>query len=434
LASDPFAFDTAMTHIIRAARLVAWLTATVLVLVFALLARVLVQDWRVAMFATFLVAFSGGLEFHLRILRSEMISGCLFMFALMILIAAARRASNWRPLAVGVVALLCLLSLENKVQAILLIATLPLLILPFGGPASPSADFWGNNKGAWFASLAAALVAALMLRAALPIIALGLHPTSTLPALRPLLFGTFGVYQVGLLAYVGIGMLVFARLWRVCVTETLAAGFAAIAGASLGLLALFIEYNPSNVAIVLNPLEEMMTFADASAVAAVDMGNFFAVIGLFASGVINVLQRYTFVLFTSPRPAVFLTWLIFPGIIYAWKRGEKQAAQQAALLMLCAIGIDSIGVRRGLKVEYFIFTDPLIILAGLILLDRMSDMRFHKWAYPVAAGLFALHIVVSQAEPVKLLTTRKGPELICIWNWYNLPLMPLPWCDSPAKR
>jgi hypothetical protein len=48
---------------------------------------------------------------------------------------------------------------------------------------------------------------------------------------------------------------------------------AVIAGASLGLLALFIEYNPSDVALVLNPLEEMMTFADASAVSVVDNGN-----------------------------------------------------------------------------------------------------------------------------------------------------------------
>ena len=75
-----------------------------------------------------------------------------------------------------------------------------------------------------------------------------------------------------------------------------------------------------------------------------------------------------------------------------------------------------------------------MILAGMVLLDRMSDLRFHKWAYPVAAGLLGLHIAISQAEPVKLLTARRGPERICEWNQYYLPLMPLPWCDLPAKR
>jgi hypothetical protein len=434
-ASDVAAFDAAMTSVIRAARLMVWLTMTGFVLIFAALARRLVHDWRIALLATFAFAFSGGVEFHLRILRSEMIAGCLFTFALMILIAVARQGANWRPLAVAVAALLCVLSLENKIQTILLIAALPLLVLPFGGPASASSGFWGNNPRAWFAASAAALVAALLLRAAMPLIALALDPATTaMASLHPLLLGKFGVYQAALLAWIGVGMLAFARFWRVGLAETVTAMFAVIAGASLGLLALTIEYDPSNVVIVVDPLEQMMTYADASAVSAVNSGNLLATAGLFVSGVASVLERYTFVLFTSPRPTVFLTWLIFPGIVYAWRRGEKQAALQAALLMLCAIGIDSLGVRRGLKAEYFIFTDPLIILAGLVLLDRMSDLRLHKWAYPLAAGLFGLHIAISQAEPAKLLTARKGPERICEWNQYYLPLMPLPWCDLPARR
>jgi len=36
-----------------------------------------------------------------------------------------------------------------------------------------------------------------------------------------------------------------------CLAETFAAIFAVIAGASLGLLALLIEYNPNNVVVVL---------------------------------------------------------------------------------------------------------------------------------------------------------------------------------------
>jgi hypothetical protein len=88
-ASNVPAFDAAMTNVIRAARLVAWLTATGFVLVFAGLARFLVRDWRVAMLGTFAFAFSGGLQFHMRILRSELIAECFFAFALMIL-------SRWR--------------------------------------------------------------------------------------------------------------------------------------------------------------------------------------------------------------------------------------------------------------------------------------------------------------------------------------------------
>ena len=86
--------------------------------------------------------------------------------------------------------------------------------------------------------------------------------------------------------------------------------------------------------------------------------------------------------------------------------------------MAAAIGIDTLGVRRGLKIEYFIFTDPLIILAGAILLERLGELRFHKWAFPIAATLLGLHIAVGQAEPIKYAFKRSGQELICDWNRY----------------
>ena len=104
------------------------------------------------------------------------------------------------------------------------------------------------------------------------------------------------------------------------------------------------------------------------------------------------------------------------------------------MLLMAAIGIDALGVRRGLKSEYFIFTDPLIILSGAILLDCLSELRFRKWTYPVAMALFGLHIAVGQAEPVKYAFMRRGPEPICQWNGYYMPLLPLPWCSSPPAR
>src|SRR5260370_18707289 len=140
-ATDRLAFDAAMTSVIRAARVVAWMTATSFVVVFAGLARWRVRDLGVATLSTFVFAFSGGVEFHMRVLRSEMIAGCLIIFALMILIAGSRRGTISRPLAIAAPAMLCLLGLENKIHAILLIAALPLLILPFAGPASASDDF-----------------------------------------------------------------------------------------------------------------------------------------------------------------------------------------------------------------------------------------------------------------------------------------------------
>ena len=48
---------------------------------------------------------------------------------------------------------------------------------------------------------------------------------------------------------------------------------------------------------------------------------------------------------------------------------------------------------------------------------------------PAAKGS-ALHIAFSQAEPVKYAFKRTGPDSICEWNGYYMPLMPLPWCPK----
>src|SRR6202521_1843820 len=151
-AANTWAFDAAMTGAVRAGRVLAWLIATGCVLIFAGLVRRVVRDWRVAMLATLAFAFSGGVAVHSRILRSELVAACPVIFALMILIVVGRRASIARPLALVAAAGLCVLGLENKVQAVLLIGALPLLVMPFGGTKSASVPFWCDTRSSWLAA------------------------------------------------------------------------------------------------------------------------------------------------------------------------------------------------------------------------------------------------------------------------------------------
>jgi hypothetical protein len=380
-------------------------------------------------------AFSGAIAVHSRILRTELVAACPAIFALMILIAIGRRASIARPLGMAVAAALCVIGLENKVQAILLIGALPLLVVPFGCTGSASVTFWRRARSGWPAVIVAAIATLAAVSAAWPLVVTGFdRPLLDAAQFHPLLLGRFGIYQAALLVLIGACMIAYAVIWRVSATETLASISAIAAGASLALLLLNLEYNTSNVIAVFNPLEKMLTFADTNTADAANGSGVSGILWLLIEGIASVLARYTFVLHSSPRPTVFLTWLIAPGIVYAWSRGEKQTAIQALMLLLAAIGIDALGVRRGLKSEYFIFTDPLIILAGAILLDCCRDLRFHKWTYRVAVVLFGLHIAIGQAEPIKYAFMRRGPESICEWNRHYMPLLPLPWCPSPATR
>ncbi len=429
--SNSAAFDIAMTGAVRAGRLLALLIAIGCVLIFASLARRLVRDWRVAMLATLAFAFSGGIAVHSRILRSELVAACPVIFALMILIAIGRRAHAARPLGMALAAGLCVLGLENKVQAILLIGALPLMVIPFGSAASSSVAFWVNTRSGWLAAGLAAFVAMAAAAVSWPLIATGFDRALLDAAqFHPLLSGRFGIYQAALIILIGGCMIAYATIWRVSPSETLASMAAVAAGALLALTALDVEYNASNAIAVFNPLEKMLTFADASTSVVANGSSLWDISLLLLDGIASVLARYTFVLHSSPRPTVFLTWLIAPGIFYAWRRGDKLAAIQALVLLSAAIGIDALSVRRGLKSEYFIFTDPLIILSGAILLDRMPDLGFRKWTYPVAIVLFGLHIAVGQAEPIKYAFMRRGPESICEWSGHYMPLLPLPWCRS----
>jgi hypothetical protein len=261
-----------------------------------------------------------------------------------------------------------------------------------------------------------------------PLIRTGFDPVAmavTLP--KPLFAGRLGLYQAALLAWAAAAMVAFSMIWKVSIAECLAAMLALVVGLCAALLMLDISHYDANLATVMNPLERMSGFADLSPLSG-GGGGLFAMLGLLALNGARVLLRYTFVLSSSPRPAVFLIWLIVPGIAYAWRRGVRQAALQAAVLMLAAFAIDTVGMRRGLKDEYFIFTDPFIIIAGAVLLDRMNTLRFHRLAFPVGFVLIALHVVVGQAEPVKHAFARKGLEGICEWRMQYLPLLQLHWC------
>src|SRR3984885_3921342 len=260
-ASDPHGFDAAMTSVVRAGRLIAWLLATGSVLVFAGLIRAVVRDWRLALIATFAFAFSGGLAVHERILRTELVAACPVVFALMLLIVVGRRGSVARPLWMAVAASLCVLGLENKVQAILLIAALPLLILPFGTAASQSVAFWRDTPSRWLAAGLAAIPAFAAAWLAWPLVATGFDRGLLNAAqFHPLLLGRFGIYQVALSVLIGVCMIAYAAVWRVSAAETLASMAAIAAGALIALLVLDLDYNARDVIAVLNPIDKMVTF------------------------------------------------------------------------------------------------------------------------------------------------------------------------------
>jgi hypothetical protein len=438
--SDAAGFADAWTQATRAGRVLSLIYAMAFVLAFSYLLRALVRDWRVAALGGFMLAFSGGMAMQMRMLRTELLSAGLFIIALlMLMVAAVRGRRAWRPLVVGLASLLMTLAVLNKVQVLFLIGALPVLLI-FVGPgldganAAPPRGFWAAPSRAWPVFGASVVIAALAAYAAKDIIFTGLT-TVTAPGLyftaRP---HVAQIYWALLAAWLGLGMVAYAFVWRVPPLEALTAMFAAIAGCMIGLLALDARYNLANVVAVFHPLEHMAVFAGwANPQLANGSPLDAAHLKFLAQAAAGVLARVTFVLHPSTRPAIFVQWFVIVATVIAIGERKWRLVLPVAALMLSAWAIDTLDMGRGLKQEYFNFTDPLVIIAAALLIANLAPLQNHRWTYTVGVALIAVHAVMSQMEPVKRLLRNDRPEVICDFYAYAARVEKFPTCPKPAQ-
>jgi hypothetical protein len=415
-STDAAAFADAWTAATRAGRVLSLVYAFGYVVVFAYLLRALVRDWRIAAFGAFLLAFSGGMAMQMRIMRTELLTTALFFSALMLLLIAARTGQRWwRPLVVGLASLLITLAMQNKIQVFFLILALPVLTLPFGAEPAAQRGFWNDRHYALPALGGTGIAALIAIYLARDLLVAGVtvHATATLD-LPPLHPGA-AIYWPAIAIWLGIGMAIYTLVWRVPPLEATAAAITAITGCMVGLLALYIRYHPNEVLVVFHPLEQMLRWATVSEPQLAEHGPFFnaARLKFLFDALVGVIMRRTFVLSSSPRPTIFLEWFVIAATVIAIRRREWPLVLQVGALMMVGWGIDTLNMARGLKQEYFLFTDPLAIIAAALLVTRLSDLQRHRWTYPVGAALIVAHIAVSQAEPVKHIFRTDGPEVLC---------------------
>jgi hypothetical protein len=410
--SDAPGFAHAWTIATQAGRVLSLIFASAFVLVFSYLLRALVRDWHVAAAGGFLLAFSGGMAMQMRIMRTELLAAEFFMTALLLLLVVATYGQRWwRPAAIGLASLLITLAFLNKIQIVFLICALPILALPFGPSAKPARDFWDDPRRALPALALSAGLAACAVYFAKDILIAGLFNAGTANLALPALRISASAYWTAIALWLAIAMTAYAALWRVAVLETLSAMLAAIAGCMIGLLALYARYQPNDVLIVFHPFEQMLQFAQSSDPGLA--GEVAQQIASFSQWILGVIARRTFVLESSPRPTIFLEWFVIAATVIAIRRRQWPLVLQVAALMLTDWGIDTLGMARGLKQEYFILTDPLAIIAAALLISKLTDLQRHRWTFPLGVALVTAHILVSQAEPVKHIFKSDGPEVLC---------------------
>jgi hypothetical protein len=251
----------------------------------------------------------------------------------------------------------------------------------------------------------------------------------------PVVFGLFGVYQPIIVAWIALGIAAFAVAWRVPAAETASTLLAVTGGAALGLASLYLRYHPQDVLEVVNPLEHLFAAATASHQDLAETPGILSgsLLAKLAAGVGEMLARRTFVLASSPRPTIALEWLVVAGIVVAVRAGARKLAMQAAALIAAAWAIDTVGTLRGLANAYMILTDPLVIIAGVLLLAGLKGFQRTRWTFGVGVGLLTLHVVLSMAEPVKNTFRTGKPTELCEPLQATIPRVgPFPFCATPG--
>ena len=429
------AYEHAWTVAVRSARVESLLIALAFVTTFYFLLQRFLRDRQVAVIGTFALAFSGGLAMHARIVRTELLSAGLITIALLVLFIAAQSPRlRIRPLLVGLAALLATLALENKVQGLLVVCALAIILLPFGRRDCDPNGFWRCSGRAWPALMVSAACAGALTVAAAPMFALAQSTNALAIADLHQLGGATVIYQIAVALWIGGGVLAFALVCDVPMSELLATAGAIVAGCAFGLLALSVYYLPQNIIVVLNPFHAMFEWASASHLELREARSLLsgAMLRNLFDGFVLTLARQTFFLQPSSRPTIFLEWLAVAGAIMTYRRGERRLALQIGILIAAALVIDAIGMLRGLKIEYFIFTDPLIVIATCLLLVELPELRTSVGSYQVGVALIAAHILISHAEPVKHAFKNSGPEGACNFqSGYFTRLEPFPFCAAP---
>jgi hypothetical protein len=419
-AGDVAAFNQAWQHLIEAGRVLSLMIGGLFMWVFATLMRRLVGDWRLAVIAAIALTYSGGFAMHFRMMRTELLSAAFITTALLLVLVAAReRRSLERNIMLALAGLCAALAVVDKVQAILPALAIPMIALAFGRDARPADGDTGGTDDATPAGFAVCVVVLATAVDCLTVALMrqGLIGMASFPVYRPLGGGLSGLYQWCIVLLVPGAMLIYALRWHVRAVDAVAAIACVALGLGIGLLSLYLRYDLRNVLAVANPLEHMFVYAAAGTSAFANQPQLIsdALISILAQGFAKALAMHSFVLSTSARPTLLLEWFAIAGAVVLWRRGERKLPLQVGLLIVTVWGLDAVFSLRALQLAYFVYTDPILILAAVLVLAHLPDLQRRPWAQNLALGVLAIYVVWAHLEPIKHVITGGEPQETCVW-------------------
>jgi len=85
---------------------------------------------------------------------------------------------------------------------------------------------------------------------------------------------------------------------------------------------------------------------------------------------------------------------------------------------------------RSLQTQYFAYTDPLLILAAVLVLPHLPELQARRWAQHAAIALLVVTVVWAHLEPVKAVLRHNTPQEACAWLPSAVTLVRFPFCRT----
>jgi hypothetical protein len=248
--------------------------------------------------------------------------------------------------------------------------------------------------------------------------------------------GFTGFYQAGFALWVAGAMVAYAIVWHESAAGTILALACVTLGFAIGLTSLYIRYDLQNVIVVANPVEQMFAWASASAPELNSEPQILShqLLVRLAHGVLKSFAVHSFIFSTSPRPTLLLEWFAIAGAVVAWRRGDRRLPLLVGTLVAIVWAEDTFFTLRRLKLEYFNFTDPLLIIAAALVLRRFPELMIRRRAQAATIAWLVVSLVWANLEPVKHTLSRRQPQEDCYFYPYYLSRVEFPYCPHCETR
>jgi hypothetical protein len=397
---DPAKFEPAYQALIYGGRVFSIILATLCVVIFYFIAKKLTHFKYVSAGAAVIFALLPGLSVHAFQMRTEL-PAIFFMLLALLTLLTASQSHRWHEFYFLTLAVcFAFLATMSKLQIIPLMLALPVIMLVLrSGLDNVKEPAYLTYT--WPRVLVVSLFALVISISPLVMAWSQIYPA--LPERHDV--GNHG-YQLLIMGYIASIILIYCKFDRRTLPEIILAFCAVSSGFAIAFYVNFLHHQIANTANLVNFVEHMTVYATANTGVSFGRIESSLLFGELLEKVLSNIGRVfnnNFLRF-SPTTSTLtpMVWMVALGIALSAYFKNWRTALIALALMLTGFGMEIFSGIRSFADHYRIFTEPMILLAALVLFDKLlnsqkfielRNQNVARFASMILIGAFGLFTV-----------------------------------------